>query len=207
MIRSIHTLLSISIVMLLFVTANSCKQEAKGEESTSNEAETKEADPDIENETEEVLTQASPRKQASGQVDGITINIDYGSPSVKGRKIWGGLESYGKVWRAGANETTSIEISAAAKINGESIPAGKYGFFIIPMEEGKWIGVFNEEWSRELHGAWGAFSYKLEKDVLRVDVSPEWAKEVMETLEYKVTDSGFEFVWEKVRIKFEVQAE
>ena len=150
--------------------------------------------------------QASPRKQSSGKVDGVTINIDYGSPGVKGRKIWGGLESYGKVWRAGANETTSVEFSADVTVNGKPIPAGKYGFFLIPNENETWVAIFNEEWSRELHGAWGAFGYKSEKDVLRLDVTPEWSEDVMERLEYKVVDKGFDFGWEKARIKFEVKS-
>ena len=156
--------------------------------------------------TASMMYQASPRKQASGEVDGVSVNIDYGSPSVKGREIWGGLEPYGKVWRAGANETTSIEFTDDVTVNGKSLPAGKYGFFIIPHEEGEWIVIFNEEWSRELHGAWGAFGYKQEKDVLRLDVMPEWSKENMESLEYKVEGDMVKFGWEKLRITLEIKA-
>ena len=152
------------------------------------------------------MDQASPRKKASGEIDGVTVNIDYGSPSVKGREIWGGLEPYGKVWRAGANETTNFEFSDDVTINGKSLPAGKYGFFIIPDEEGDWVVIFNEEWSRELHGAWGAFGYKQEKDVLRLDIKPEWSKENMESLEYKIVEDEVKFGWEKLRITLNIKA-
>jgi len=195
-------ILAISIAILFAFTTAGCKQEAKGGDATSQV--TNEEDVvDEENEGEEP-TQASPRKQASGNIGEITISIDYGSPAVKGRKIWGELEGYGKVWRAGANETTSIEFGADVMVNGNSLPAGKYGFFLIPIEGEAWVAIFNEEWSQELHGSWGAFGYKQEKDVLRVDVKPEWVKESTERLEYTVNDSGFIFAWEKARIKFEI---
>lgn len=197
------SLVMLALVFLSAFSMTGCKHEAKGEESNTD---SKELTATTENSEEEAPVQASPRKQSTGEVDGVTVSIDYGSPSVKGRTIWGGLESYGKVWRAGANETTSVEFSADVTVNGESLPAGKYGFFLIPMEKGSWMAVFNEEWSRELHGAWGAFSYKQEKDVLRIDVNPVWADDVMESLQYKVVKSGFEFGWEKARLNFEVKA-
>jgi hypothetical protein len=199
--KTIFIMLSLSLI--LAVVTSSCKQEAKGEASGTNDNPEEIVEPTS---AEEVPVQASPRMESSGKVDGVNINIDYGSPSVKGREIWGGLEPYGKVWRAGANETTNIEFSADVMVNGKPLVAGKYGFFLIPIEGEEWIAIFNEEWSRELHGAWGAFGYKQEKDVLRIDVSPEWADEVMEQLTYTVVKNGFEFGWEKARISFEVKS-
>ena len=79
--------------------------------------------------------QKSPRLQAKGTVNGANIVIDYGAPSVKGRTIWGGLEKYGAVWRAGANENTTIAFSHDAKVNGQQLPAGTYGLHIIPFED------------------------------------------------------------------------
>ena len=194
-------ILAISIAILFAFTTAGCKQEAKGGDATSEIKSEEEVS--TENE-EDAPPQASPRKQASDNIGDLAISIDYGSPAVKGRVIWGELEGYGKVWRAGANETTSIEFSADVMVNGNPLPAGKYGFFLIPIEGEAWVAIFNEEWSQELHGSWGAFGYKQEKDVLRVDVTPEWVKESMERLEYTVNDSGFAFAWEKARINFEI---
>ena len=83
--------------------------------------------------------QKSPRKDVKGSVNGIQITIDYGAPSVKGRKIWGGLEKYGQVWRAGANENTTISLSHDSKINGSLLPAGTYGLHMIVQ----WYGCQN----------------------------------------------------------------
>ena len=87
--------------------------------------------------------QKSPRRQAEGTIGSTSVSIDYGAPSAKGRKIWGGLEKYDVVWRAGANENTTIAFDKDVKIAGQSLPAGKYGFFIIPKEGGDWVVIFN----------------------------------------------------------------
>lgn len=146
----------------------------------------------------------SPRKQAEGIVREVTVKVDYGAPSVRERKIWGGLEEFGEVWRAGANETTAVTFSADTKVNGEAIPAGTYGFFIIPMEEGPWTVIFNEEWSVEEHDAWGASHYKSKKDILRTEIEPQWSDELQEQLMYEVTDEGIQFAWEYARLNIKV---
>lgn len=140
----------------------------------------------------------SPRKESTGVANGINIVVDYGSPAVKSRKIWGGLEDYGKVWRAGANATTSVSFDKNALINGESLEAGKYALFIIP-EEDEWTVIFNKDWDE-----WGAFAYDEAKDVLRIKTKPIWAEEVQERLEYKISESSLDFAWEKVRISLDV---
>jgi len=141
----------------------------------------------------------SPRKKANGVIGGVVIAVDYGSPSVKGRVVWGGLEPYDKVWRAGANEATTVEFSKNVSINGKSLDAGKYGFFIIPREKGKWTVIFNKTSEQ-----WGAFSYDSSFDALRVDVVPEWSDKVQETLVYSV-DKTLNFGWEKARISLKVK--
>jgi hypothetical protein len=141
----------------------------------------------------------SPRKNAEGEIGGISIAVDYGSPSVKGRTVWGDLEKYDAVWRAGANQCTSVEFSKDAKVNGKSIAAGKYGFFIIPREKGDWTVIFNKD-----NGQWGAFDYDESKDVLRLDVEPEWSDDVQETLMYSV-EKTLNFGWEKARLSLEVK--
>src|SRR5690606_33937465 len=77
---------------------------------------------------------ASPAKTAEGTVNGAKIKINYSSPAVKGRTIWGDLVPLGKVWRAGANEATIFETNKDIKIQGKELKAGKYSFYIIPGE-------------------------------------------------------------------------
>ena len=84
----------------------------------------------------------SPPETASGTVAGATITINYSSPSVKGRKIWGGLVPYDKVWRAGANEATTFETNKSIKIEGKELPAGKYSLFATPGEN-EWTVILN----------------------------------------------------------------
>src|SRR5690606_11501461 len=77
---------------------------------------------------------ASPAETVSGKINAATVTIHYSSPSVKGRKVFGELEPYGKVWRAGANEATTFETDKAIQVEGKPLPAGKYSFFLIPEE-------------------------------------------------------------------------
>src|SRR6187549_2507951 len=84
----------------------------------------------------------SPPGTATGKVNGATITINYSSPSVKGRKIWGDLVPYGQTWRAGANEATTFETDKEIMVEGKSLPAGKYAFFTIPGEK-EWVIIFN----------------------------------------------------------------
>ncbi len=144
--------------------------------------------------------QTSPRLEAKGTVNGTQIMIDYGAPSVKGRTVWGELEKYGQVWRAGANENTTVTFDKDVKINGKSLPAGKYGFFIIPNESGEWVAIFNKK-----NDGWGAYSYTEAEDVLRVMVKPDFDASVQEQLMYAVDNSGIVFAWEKARLHLAVE--
>ncbi len=144
--------------------------------------------------------QESPRKNAKGTIGGAAIEIDYGAPSVKGRKIWGGLEKYGAVWRAGANENTTVSFDKDVKVGGQSLPAGKYGFFIIPNESGDWLVIFSKK-----NDAWGAYSYSESDDALRVSVQPEMVDDNQEELMYAVANEGILFAWEKARLSIPVE--
>lgn|SRR5690554_5444766 len=131
---------------------------------------------------------ASPAKTAEGTVNGAKITINYSSPAVKGRTIWGDLVPYGKVWRAGANEATIFETNKDIKIQGKDLPAGKYTFFIIPGEEQSTF-IFNSE-----TGQWGT-NYDESKDVLRVQVQSQESSTFEERLVYEVNKTGFEVRW------------
>ena len=144
---------------------------------------------------QEAKKPASPAATATGEIKDATITIAYSSPSVKGRKIWGGLEAYDKVWRAGANEATTFETDKDIMVQGKSLPAGKYSFFLIPKESGTWTAIFNKEPKQ-----WGAFKYEEAKDALRVDVKTKALKARQETLVYKVTKNGFTMDWDKISV-------
>jgi hypothetical protein len=146
------------------------------------------------------IAQKSPRKSAKGTIGGTSIEIDYGAPSVKGRKIWGGLEKYGAVWRAGANENTTVSFDKDVKVAGQSLAAGKYGFFIIPNETGEWVAIFSKK-----NDAWGAYSYSEADDALRVSVKAEMVDDNQEELMYAVSNEGILFAWEKARMNIPVE--
>jgi len=146
------------------------------------------------------FAQKSPKQQATGVIDGVNISIDYSAPSVKGRTIWGDLVKYDKVWRAGANENTTISFDKDVSINGNDLPAGKYGFFIIPSKDGDWTVIFNNK-----NDNWGAMKYKEKEDALRVNISPVIGEENQEQLFYGVMDNLL-FAWEKVSLTIKVAA-
>ena len=146
----------------------------------------------------------SPPRTASGAVGDLNIVIDYGAPSVKGRTIFGGsgsLESYGKVWRTGANEATTFSVNKDVTINGQPLAAGKYALFTIP-EEKEWTVIFNKKPDQ-----WGAYDYKESDDALRIKVPAKKADNLQEQLVFKVNDTGqVEFAWEYVTFDFSVSA-
>lgn len=146
------------------------------------------------------FAQESPRKQATGKIGAATATVDYGSPSVKGRTIWGELVPYGKVWRAGANENTTFSFDKDVKIGKKTVNAGKYGFFIIPNENSEWTVILNSK-----NDAWGAFSYNQEEDVLRMEVKPVFMDGNQEALDYAIDKKGIVVKWEKVKIVIPVQ--
>ncbi|HKB45197.1 MAG TPA: DUF2911 domain-containing protein [Chitinophagaceae bacterium] len=146
----------------------------------------------------------SPPATATGKVNGATITINYSSPAVKGRKIWGALVPYDKVWRAGANEATIFETDRAIKVEGKSLPAGKYSLYAIPGEK-KWTIILNSQ-----TGQWGIkntgeTTEDPAKDVLRVTVTPKKTKSLQERLTYRVDKTSFALVWENLEVPVSVK--
>lgn len=139
--------------------------------------------------------QKSPRMEASGEIYETNIVVDYGAPSVKGRKIWGALEAYDVVWRAGANENTTVSFDKDVMIGGQHLAAGKYGFFIIPKESGDWVVIFNKK-----NSDWGAYKYDQGQDALRLNIKPEWVDTNQEQLTYQLSENLLIFAWEKVKL-------
>ena len=133
---------------------------------------------------------ASPAKTAEGTVGDAKITINYSSPAVKGRMIWGDLVPLGEVWRAGANEATTFTTTKDIMVEGQKLAAGTYSFFVIPGEYESTF-IFNSEAEQ-----WGSMNYDSSKDVLRVNVSSGQTSTMEERLVYEVMDSGFEIRWE-----------
>lgn len=138
------------------------------------------------------------------QTAGLTnITIDYSSPAVKGRKIWGGVVPMDKVWRTGANHSTVINFSQPVMIGDKEVAAGSYGFFAIPGAA-QWTLIVSK--SADL---WGSDDYKPENDVVRVMVKPA-AISNRERLVYLVTNftdasANIDLEWEKVRVTLPVK--
>jgi hypothetical protein len=134
---------------------------------------------------------------------GITdVTINYHRPLVKGRKVWGDLVPYGEVWRAGANENTTIEFTDPVTVEGKPLAKGIYGLHMIPTEN-EWTIIFSKTAS-----AWGSFTYNQSEDALRVTVKPQTA-EMKEALAYEVdnvtpTSATVTLRWEKVAVPFKV---
>jgi len=146
----------------------------------------------------------SPRTSAMAMVDGNHIHIDYSSPSVRGRQIFGGLVAFGEVWVTGAHKATSIQFDKAVKIGEKEIPAGKYGLFTIPGEK-EWTVIINQVWDMHL-----ADDYDASKDLVRFTVVPEQLQDVVESLTYTVEETSkgtaaISVAWDKTKIKFDMK--
>lgn len=132
----------------------------------------------------------SPAQTAEGQVAGAKITINYSSPAVKGRTVWGDLVPFGKIWRAGANDATTFTTSKDIMVEGQKLPAGTYSFFIIPRESQSTF-VFNK-----VAKQWGSYTYDEKQDILRVNVTSQENTTLEERLVYEVKADSFEIRWE-----------
>src|SRR6202522_2049772 len=137
---------------------------------------------------------------------GITdITINYHRPMINDRKVWGDLVPYGKVWRAGANENTTITFSDPVAIEGKPLDKGTYGLHMIPNAD-EWTIIFSKNST-----SWGSFSYDQSEDALRVDVKPQPA-DVHNALTYDFDqvqpDSAVVVMeWEKVAVPFKISVD
>lgn len=148
---------------------------------------------------------ASPSATATGKIGDATITLNYNSPSVKGRQIWGGLVPYDKAWRAGANKATIFETDKDLTIEGKTLPAGKYSVFATPNAK-EWQVIFNSE-----TGQWGVkrtgeANRDPAKDVLTVAVKPMKSAAMNEKLLYEVTPKGIALKWENVEVPLSIQS-
>lgn len=146
------------------------------------------------------VSQAAEVKQRIALTD---ITVKYHRPLVNGRKIWGGLVPYGKVWRAGANENTTIEFSDPVSVEGQPLAKGIYGLHMIPNPD-SWTVIFSKT-----NTAWGSYSYNQDEDALRVNVKPRPLAELKEALKFEFEDlkpdsTAVTLKWEKLGVPFTV---
>ncbi|MCA1582820.1 MAG: DUF2911 domain-containing protein [Acidobacteria bacterium] len=151
------------------------------------------------------LPDASPKASVTQRVGLTDIVISYHRPAVNERKIWGGLVPYDSVWRAGANENTTISFSTPVSAGGKPLAAGTYGLHMIPSE-GDWIVAFSNQ-----HNAWGSFSYDPKEDAARIPAKTRPA-EFAERLSFRFEDPTADSTtvvlhWEKLEVPFIVSTD
>ncbi len=152
------------------------------------------------------LPRPSPTASA-GETIGVTdVEIRYHRPAVSKRKIWDGLVPYGVLWRAGANENTTISFSTPVQVEGKPVAAGTYALYMIPGPS-QWTLVLSR-----FTGDWGTYNYEPSEDALRVPVSPRPLAEAEERLLYTFDDLAdasavASLRWEKLRVPFRIDVD
>lgn len=152
--------------------------------------------------TELNIPRLSQRASVTQRIGLTDITIAYHRPAVGGREIWGKTVPNGKVWRAGANENTTITFSDDVTVEGKPLAAGTYGLHMIP-DANQWTVIFSKNST-----SWGSFSYDEKEDALRVNVKPH-AGEAFEQLTYTFDDVKPESAaatlrWEKLAVPFQI---
>jgi len=139
--------------------------------------------------------------ETSKLLGNTNVKINYHSPGVRGRIIWGGLVPYDNVWVTGAHKSTTLEIGKDFMVGEKKIPAGKYALFTIPGKA-EWTVIINKNHNQHL-----ADEYDAKDDVARIKVKPEILKENQERLKYEIDQTGDRMAniiisWEKLSVKF-----
>ncbi|MCP9236321.1 DUF2911 domain-containing protein [Lewinella sp. JB7] len=122
----------------------------------------------------------SPHTTTMGNIGNAHVHIEYSSPSVRGRTIWGGLVAYDQVWSTGAHNATAVNFSEPVRVGNIELEAGTYAFFTIPGRE-NWTVILNENYDQHL-----ADDYDESLDRVRVNVTPERLDQPVESLTYAV---------------------
>ena len=173
------------------------------------------------------LPRPSPKASVTQTVGVTDITITYGRPGVKGRTIWGdppagapagaatlddgrvrpkdaAVVPYGRVWRTGANEATTFQVTDDVLVNGQPLKAGTYSIHTIPGRD-EWTIIFNSD-----PGQWGSFAYDVKKDVLRVKVRPQTAADSQEWMAFQIDPvaenaARVNLRWERLTVPFTVE--
>lgn len=124
---------------------------------------------------------ASPKQKVEQQFSMTKISVEYGRPGVKGRKVFGELVPFGKVWRAGANSATKVTFEQNVNIGGKDLTAGSYALFVIPMEK-EWKVMLNKDANQ-----WGAYTYDEKLNVAEFTVPVQKMADKQEWFEIAVS--------------------
>lgn len=141
------------------------------------------------------------KSMAFAIANGDSVKINYHSPGVRKRIIWGGLVPYDEVWVTGAHDATTLEVPKPFVVNGKEIPAGKYAFFTIPGKN-EWTIIINKHWQQHL-----ATEYDEKDDIVRLKVKPK-KNDHTERLQYFIEENKngkitITVAWEKLKISFD----
>jgi hypothetical protein len=147
----------------------------------------------------------SPPATATGKIGEATITINYSSPAVNGRQVWGALVPYDSVWRAGANEATIFETDKPLTVGGQALPAGKYSLFAVPGVN-EWKFIFNSQTGQWGVKRGGVANRDPANDVLTVTAKPMPAANTMhERLNYIVNSNNFALRWERLEVPVSIK--
>jgi Protein of unknown function (DUF2911) len=194
---------TIVVSILSFSILASCnqKQEAKTEKIQSVTTEKKVVEPvTIISQIERDTIKGSLKAISTGRIGNTFTTINYHSPAVRGRVVWGGLVPFDQVWVTGAHMATSIEFEGPVKLAGKELTAGKYAFFTIPSQT-EWIVIINKNWEQHLTD-----EYDQKDDILRVTVKPELLTENQERLMYSIDNTTISTRWEKIKLSIPVSS-
>lgn len=149
---------------------------------------------------------ASPTQKISQDFGTSKITIEYSRPGVKGRTIFGDLVPNDSVWRTGANASTKIMFGDDVQVEGQNVPAGKYALYTIPGKN-QWTIIISKDTT-----LWGAYGYKKENDLVRVNVKPVSIPMSIETMTFQVanikpTSCDIQLLWDKTLVSFHVTEE
>lgn len=151
--------------------------------------------------------QPSPAASVAERVGVTAVSIEYSRPSVRERKVFGGLVPFGQVWRTGANAATKVTFGTDVKFGGAAVPAGSYALFTIPGEN-EWTVIL----SKVVDGQWGSYAYNPKDDQARVKAKPVATAEPIETMTIGLHDlragkANLVIAWEKTKVAVEIDTE
>jgi len=151
--------------------------------------------------------QPSPLASVKERVGVTDVSIEYSRPSVRERKIFGGLVPFGEVWRTGANAATKVTFSTDVKLGGAAVPAGSYALFTIPAES-EWTVIL----SKVVDDQWGSYAYDQKDDQARVKVKPVAVAEPLETMTISLQDvragkANLVIAWDKTKVPIAIDTD
>ncbi|MBB6610541.1 DUF2911 domain-containing protein [Pontibacter sp. Tf4] len=200
----------IAAVVILGAGLTFCSQPEQEQETpveeinhAGNNMQTSEGATNIGVQAEPDTLKGSLKSEAHGMIGNAHLTINYHSPAVRGRNIWGGLVAYDQVWVTGAHSATSLTTDKDITIGGQNLAAGKYALFTIPGKE-EWTIIINKNWEQHL-----ADDYAEAEDILRIKVKPETTEQHQERLRYEIVSGSnnngtMVISWDKLKVSISV---